>query len=79
MRYTIAFCLLLMATSTQAAQLIGKASTRALTGLLKQGEVLCSGNQKDVYNRLLVFCTINGINVNQWILSKGWAFACGYF
>ncbi len=30
---------------------------------------------KDAYNRLLVFCTVNGINVNQWMVSKGWAFA----
>ncbi len=53
----------------------GKASTRALAGLLNQGEVSCSGDKKDAYKRLLVFCTVNGINVNQWMVSKGWAFA----
>ena len=53
----------------------GKASTRALAGLLKQGEVTCSGNQKDAYNRLLVLCSVNGIEVNEWMVSKGWAFA----
>ncbi len=53
----------------------GRASTRALAGLLNQGEVTCSGDKKDAYKRLLVFCTVNGINVNQWMVSKGWAFA----
>jgi len=53
----------------------GKAATRALAGLLNRGEVLCSGDKKDRYKRLLVFCTVNGINANQWMVSKGWAFA----
>ena len=55
-----------MIPATQAQTLIniwlkqncGKAATRALVGLLNQGEVSCSGDQKDAYNRLLVFCTV---------------------
>src|SRR5437899_12070890 len=45
-------------------------------GLLKhfgKSEWICRATSKDRYGRLLAKCTVNGQDVQQWMIRNGWA------
>ena len=36
-------------------------------------------NDVDIYNRYIAICTVNSININQWMVKNGWAIAYRYY
>jgi endonuclease YncB( thermonuclease family) len=53
-----------------------RAAVRALEILVDQGPVTCDAiGEPDVYGRLLARCSINGQNLNEQLVRKGYAIA----
>lgn len=55
----------------------GQESLRNLKRLTAGGEVICTGWQHDRYNRLLVKCLSNGVELNRMMVRDGWAVGYG--
>ena len=57
----------------------GKQSTKELKKLINHQNVECIINDVDIYNRYIAICTIDDININQWMVKNGWAVAYRYY
>lgn len=55
----------------------GREARRRLAELLRDGETVCRGNQKDRYGRLLMRCVCGEKDVNSAMVRSGWAVAYG--
>jgi endonuclease YncB( thermonuclease family) len=53
----------------------GQLAKQAMKDLIGDAEVACYGHERDKYNRPLVYCHANGINLNEAMAEKGWAIA----
>lgn len=53
----------------------GQASAERLKALIGNEHVVCRGNEKDQYGRLLAVCTLAGVDLNQAMVADGWAMA----
>ncbi|MBU6338790.1 MAG: thermonuclease family protein [Rickettsiales bacterium] len=51
----------------------GKISKKFLSDLINNKEVTCYYNNKDIYNRYLAKCRVDGISINEKILENGMA------
>lgn len=51
----------------------GIVSKKYLLNLLKDQEVKCYYNNKDMYNRFLAVCYVNNVNINKKLISDGMA------
>lgn len=51
----------------------GHEASRALMARLHARMVNCSGNERDVHDRLLATCKVGGLDVNRWLVEQGWA------
>jgi endonuclease YncB( thermonuclease family) len=47
----------------------------ALINLISSHQVKCSIHGKDRYKRLIATCFVKNININEWLVKKGWALA----
>ena len=47
----------------------------ALINLISSHQVKCLIHGKDRYQRLIGTCFVNEININEWLVKKGWALA----
>ena len=47
----------------------------ALINLISSHQVKCSVHGKDRYKRLIATCFVKNININEWLVKKGWALA----
>jgi endonuclease YncB( thermonuclease family) len=54
----------------------GITARRELQRLIGRDEVVCVGDQRDDYGRLLATCSVNGIEINRRLIESGhaWAF-----
>ena len=57
----------------------GQQSTKELKNLINNQEVECITNDVDIYNRYVAICSVNEININQWMVKSGWAIAYRYY
>ena len=55
--------------------LCGQASTKALKKKINNRVVECFSNKKDRYKRHIAICSVDGMNLNQWLVLSGWAIA----
>jgi len=57
----------------------GKQARHYLQNLVKSGDVLCSGFERDKYDRLLAVCKIGEKDINQDMVISGWAVSFGSY
>ena len=57
--------------------LCGQEATRRLRSFIKRRALSCKGDEYDRHNRLLAFCTVGGVEINQWMVQQGWAVSFG--
>jgi endonuclease YncB( thermonuclease family) len=55
--------------------LCGQAATKALTKKIDNRVVQCLPDKKDRYKRYIAVCSVDGENLNQWLVLNGWAVA----
>jgi endonuclease YncB( thermonuclease family) len=55
--------------------LCGQAATKALKEKIDGKVVQCLSDKKDRYKRYIAICSVEGINLNQWLVLNGWAVA----
>ncbi|MET0749209.1 MAG: thermonuclease family protein [Rhizobium sp.] len=60
-----------------AAWACGRVARDALARLLPSGQAECRGRQRDRYDRLLVTCKANGVDINAELVREGMAVAFG--
>ena len=53
----------------------GWESTNALVGIIGENWVSCSQRDVDRYGRIVAVCRVGHINLNAWMVAKGWAIA----
>lgn len=53
----------------------GQHAALELDNLIRRRPVSCKGSQHDRYKRLIATCWIDGLDINGWIVSVGWAVA----
>ena len=55
--------------------LCGQAATKALRKKINNRVVKCLSEKKDRYKRYIAICSVDGVNLNRWLVSNGWAIA----
>ena len=55
--------------------LCGQAATKALRRKINNRVVECFSDKKDKYKRHIAICSVDGTNLNQWLVLNGWAIA----
>ena len=53
----------------------GRQAARALAARIGGRPVACEERDRDVYGRVVAVCTVAGLDLNEWMVAKGWAFA----
>ena len=53
----------------------GREAARALAGRIGGRPVACEERDRDVYGRVVAVCTVAGLDLNEWMVAEGWAFA----
>ncbi len=57
----------------------GKQSTQELKKIINNQIVECLVNDIDIYKRYIAICSVNSVNLNQWMVNNGWAVAYRYY
>jgi endonuclease YncB( thermonuclease family) len=53
----------------------GQAATKALRKKIDNRVVQCLSDKKDRYKRYIAICSVDGLNLNRWLVLNGWAVA----
>jgi endonuclease YncB( thermonuclease family) len=56
-------------------QMCGQLAKQALERLVKGQEITCKGDKRDRYKRLIAVCYVGLININEQMMTDGWAMA----
>lgn len=56
-------------------QLCGKLAKQALEKLVRGQDVVCKGDTRDRYRRLIAVCYAGPFNINEQMVTDGWALA----
>ena len=62
-------------TSKGKKQMCSILAKQALERLVKGQDVICKGDKRDRYNRLLGVCYVGPFNINEQMVVDGWAMA----
>ena len=62
-------------TSKGKDQLCGELAKQALEKLVQGQDVVCKGDKRDRYKRLIAICYVGPININEQMVADGWALA----
>ena len=62
-------------TSKGKEKMCGVLAKQALERLVKGQDVTCKGNKRDRYKRLIVVCYVGPFNINEQMVTDGWALA----
>jgi len=62
-------------TSKGKKQLCGQLAKQALEKLLRGQDVTCKGDKLDRYKRLIAVCYVVPFNINEQMVTDGWALA----
>ena len=57
----------------------GDAALTHLKSLIGQHPLICRGDQKDAYGRLIAYCETNGVDLNSAMVGAGWAVAYTHY
>ena len=58
----------------------GQAAAAALRAKIGDAAVLCAGEERDSYGRIVATCTLgNGTDLNGWMVERGWAMAYRWY
>jgi endonuclease YncB( thermonuclease family) len=53
----------------------GQDATKALADVINDQPVICKGDKRDRYKRLIAVCYVGETDLNAWMVRKGWALA----
>ena len=53
----------------------GRKAARALASRIGGRTVACEERDRDAYGRVVAVCAVAGLDLNEWMVSQGWAFA----
>ena len=56
-------------------QLCGQLAKQALERLVRGQDVICKGDKRDRYKRLIAVCYVGPFNINEQMVTDGWALA----
>jgi endonuclease YncB( thermonuclease family) len=56
-------------------QLCGVLAKQALERFIKDQDVTCKGDKRDRYKRLIAVCYVGTLNINEQMVTDGWAMA----
>ena len=56
-------------------QLCGQLAKQALEKLVRGQDVICKGDKRDRYKRLIAVCYVGPFNINEQMVTDGWALA----
>jgi len=62
-------------TSKGKEQLCGRLAKQALEKLVRGQDVTCKGDKRDRYKRLIAVCYVGPFNINEQLVTNGWALA----
>jgi endonuclease YncB( thermonuclease family) len=62
-------------TSEGKEQLCGQLAKQALEKLVRGQDVTCKGDTRDRYKRLITVCYVGPFNLNEQMVTDGWAMA----
>lgn len=62
-------------TSKGKEQLCGELAKQALQRLVQGQDVTCKGDKRDRYKRLIAVCYVGPLNINEQMVTDGWALA----
>lgn len=62
-------------TSKGKEQLCGQLAKQALQRLVQGQDVVCRGDKRDRYERLIAVCYVGPFNINEQMVTDGWALA----
>ena len=62
-------------TSEGKEQMCGVLAKQALERLVKGQDVTCKGDTRDRYKRLIAVCYVGSLNINEQMVTDGWAMA----
>ena len=62
-------------TSKGKEQLCGRLAKQALEKLVRDQDVTCKGDKRDRYKRLIAVCYVGPFNINEQMVTEGWALA----
>ena len=62
-------------TSKGKEQLCGVLAKQALERLVRDQDVTCKGDTRDRYKRLIAVCYVGSLNINERMVTSGWALA----
>ena len=62
-------------TSKGKEQLCGQLAKQALQRLVQGQDVTCKGDERDRYKRLIAVCYVGQFNINEQMVTDGWALA----
>ena len=62
-------------TSKGKEQLCGQLAKQALERLIRGQDVVCKGDKRDRYKRLIAVCYAGSLNINEQMVTDGWAMA----
>ena len=57
----------------------GDAALTHLKSIIGQQTLVCRGDQKDAYGRLIAYCETNGVDLNGAMVEAGWAVAYTHY
>jgi len=53
----------------------GQQAALALSERIGRSPVSCDGRGQDSYGRTIAVCSVNGVELNKWLVAEGWAVA----
>ena len=53
----------------------GHDAANALSDYIARRPVICEGQDRDTYGRLIAVCSVGGVEINRWLVTQGWAVA----
>ena len=56
-------------------QMCGQLAKQALQRLVQGQDVVCKGDTRDRYKRLIAVCYVGPLNINEQMVTDGWAMA----
>ena len=62
-------------TSKGKEQMCGQLAKQALQRLVQGQDVVCKGDTRDRYKRLIAVCYVGPFNINEQMVTDGWAMA----
>ena len=62
-------------TSKGEEQMCGQLAKQALERLIRGQDVVCKGDKRDRYKRLIAVCYVGPLNINKQMVVDGWAMA----